>query len=276
MIGKLLLIRDSGVLPFKLNQDDYKIDDDLLSGFCLANYQIAKELSDSIDILLMRNNFKIHFKEFELNKNNKFIMSAFCHKYHIDEGIKLKMDSIFNQYFKNYQFPKEYVVINDPILTQNIQDSLNEIKLTEMIMKNLEFIKSQIDPIIQNKKNEIYCYALTSSTNEILYCYGRNELLESRNEKVTIRLIIEEFLTLWNLKSIPRGDIFQGEELVTGFNLIDFVKTNQKTYGLCINTCINHKDEPWNEILLYFFGKNLLMRQCIMDLDEILRENICY
>ncbi|MHA1341898.1 MAG: hypothetical protein ACTSRZ_18710 [Promethearchaeota archaeon] len=274
MIGKLLLIRESGVLPFKINQDDYQIDDDLLSGFCLANYQIAKELSDSIDILLMRNNFKIHFQEFQLNESVKFIMAAFCNKYHIDEGVKLKMESIFNTFFRNYNFPKDFLAIKDEELTKNVLDSLNEKYLSEIVSKNLVFIKSVIDPIVKNKENEINAYALTSSTNQILYCYCNEEFLKMRNEEESLRSVIEEYLTIWNLQVIPRGDIFHGVELIAGLDLVDFVKSNQKTYGLCINTCINHKNEPWNEILLYFFGKNILMRQCIIDLEEILRENL--
>ena len=45
MIKKVLIIHESGLLPFYLSQDDTNIDGDLLSGFCQAIFSISIELT---------------------------------------------------------------------------------------------------------------------------------------------------------------------------------------------------------------------------------------
>ncbi len=61
----------------------------------------------------------------------------------------------------------------------------------------------------------------------------------------------------------------------TGLDLNDYVNTGSKMYGLVINTSFNLKEEPNNELLLYLFGKNTLMRSCVPYVDVQLREKLC-
>ncbi|MCP4761175.1 MAG: hypothetical protein GY870_05295 [archaeon] len=270
MIGKLLLIRESGILSFYINQDAIEIDDILLSGFIMANYTIAKELNDSIDILLMKNNYKILFQEFIHSTNEKMILACFCHKYHINDGIKRKMELIFNKFFKNYIFP-ENKTIDDELIKNKVVNILNDFRLKELISGNLEVISTTLKTIINEEINQIYAYVLTSSTNNILFFDGTKDILKFRPE-MELKALIEEYLTTWNIEHVPQGDIFEGLELIAGLDLEDFCNTNQKLCGLGINTSINLKEEPENELILYFFGKNVLMRQCVITVEENLRE----
>lgn len=274
MIGKLLLIRESGLLPFYLSQDEIEIDHDLLSGFCMANNSIAKELNDSIDMLLMKNNHKILFKQYESIDKKKFIMAIFCHKYHINQGIHLKMDYIFDRFFKNYDFKQDNLTIRDEKFSNEIQDVLNDEMLKEKLRINHDFIQSVIEPVVMKDSNQIHGYAFASSANEILMAHFNSGFLEKRTDNLLTIPLLEHYLNEWNMKIVPQGDVFEGPNMVAGLDLEDFVRTNHKTFGLCINTSINHPDEPKNEILLYFFGKNILMRQCMFDIEEILRENL--
>ena len=116
----------------------------------------------------------------------------------------------------------------------------------------------------------MYAYALVSSTNNVLLCNVKEEILNVHPDK-SMDKIIEEYLNVWNLDKIPQSDIFQGLELLAGLDLNYFCETNEKIYGLCINTSINLKNDAQNEVLLYFFGKNTLMRQLAMNIEEKLR-----
>jgi hypothetical protein len=131
--------------------------------------------------------------------------------------------------------------------------------------------------ILDNQENEIYAYALTSSTNNILFLDGNSKIMEYRPEK-DLKSVIKEYLAVWDIKNIPHGDIWKGLELSEGLDLIDFCESNSKMLGLGINTSINSKVEPQNEVLLYFFGKNMLMRQVVnidgKPIEEILRDMI--
>ena len=86
--------------------------------------------------------------------------------------------------------------------------------------------------------------------------------------------IVKEYLYLWGLDKIPQGDQFTGPELPMGLDLTDYSHTGEKTHGIVINTSINLKHEPNNEVLLYFFGKNMLMRSILSNIEEILRERL--
>lgn len=274
MIGKLLLIRDSGLLPFYLSQDDIDIDHDLLSGFCIANNSIAQELNDSIDMLLMKNNHKILFKEYESRDGKNFIMAIFCHRYHINEGIRLKMDYIFEKFFLDYKFERENLSIRDNSLSNEIRDVLNDEILKQKLNDDKDAIDNLMDPIMDNISHEISGYAFTSATNQIIRAKFDPGFLDKRSDVISAADMTECYLNEWNIKNVPQGDIFEGPGLIAGLDLEDFVRTSQKTYGLCINTSINHPDEPKNEILLYLFGKNILMRQCCYDIEESLREKL--
>ena len=146
-----------------------------------------------------------------------------------------------------------------------------------MINKNSDLITKILGPILDNQENEIYAYVLTSSTNNILFMDGNNKILQCRPE-TDLETVIKEYLAVWDVKKVPQGDIFHGLELSEGLDFIDFCDTNSKMLGLGINTSINSKLEPQNEILLYFFGKNMLMRQVVSingkPVEEILREMI--
>jgi hypothetical protein len=274
LIGKVLLIRDSGILPFRLNQDEIKIDDDLLSGFCMANYSIAREMSDSIDMLLMKNNNKIIFHEFADSTNHKFIMAAFAHKYHFDQGIIDKMEYIFDEFFFEFPEKNESAVVNDESIKERVKSIINDNALKKIVDKNIDIIKDLIDPLLKDEESGVFAYALTSSTNVILYCHGKSDIFKFKPEGTPLIKIIEDYLTVWNIKLIPQGDLFYGLESATGLDMMDYFNTETKMLGLCINTSINLKKEPKNELLLYIFGKNTLMRQCCLNFEEILREKI--
>ncbi len=76
------------------------------------------------------------------------------------------------------------------------------------------------------------------------------------------------------MDTIPQGDKFIGIDLPMGLDIDDYVQTGEKTFGIVINTSINLKEEPNNELLLYFFGKNTLMRSCVPDIEERLRSTM--
>ncbi|MHA1727657.1 MAG: hypothetical protein ACTSWY_02870 [Promethearchaeota archaeon] len=272
MIGKLLLIRESGLLPFSIKQDDIEIDESLLSGFCTANYNFSKELNDSIDILFMKEKYKIIFEEFIHSSGEQFLMALICDKYMITEGIKQKMEFIFNKLFRDYEFV-DSLQVQDEELEIDVKDILNDIPLKNLISDNLDLIIGTIGPILDKNGNDIYAFALTSSTNNILYFNGNNEILKYRKEEeANLKKILEGYLNLWNIKTIPQADIFSGLDLVAGLDPFDFNYSDKKLFGLGINTSINLKEEPKNEILLYIFGKSTLMRQSIgPTIEETLR-----
>jgi len=81
-------------------------------------------------------------------------------------------------------------------------------------------------------------------------------------------------LLVWKLEKIPQGDQFTGQELPTGLDLNDYANTGHKMYGMVINTSFNLKEEPNNELLLYLFGKNILMRSLIPQIEIKLRETL--
>lgn len=270
-----MLIASSGLLPFYIDQEEnIKIDGMLLSGFCMAVNNVSRELSDYIDVILMKNNYKILFDEFEHESGSKFLMAVICDKYHINQAVKHKMNSIFDRFFKNYDFPMNST-IEDEDLEREVISIINDDHLREKISKNSDLITKTLGPILDNQENEIYAYVLTSSTNSILFMDGNNKILQCRPE-TDLETVIKEYLAVWDIKSTPHGDIFQGLELSEGLDLIDFCETNSKMLGLGINTSINSKLEPQNEVLLYFFGKNMLMRQVTSingkPIEEVLRE----
>ena len=273
MIGKILLITESGILPFYLNQDDIAIDHDLLSGYCSAIYSFAKELTFPLRNIRFERHQMI-IENFKNEDEKQFLMAALFDEYHIEEGIKNKLRFIFEKYFENYDFVEEGLRITDNILDNEVKDILNDIPLKNHLKDNFKSIMEIIDPILMEEKNEIYAYSLNSSCNNILYCNASLEILKNRKEE-TLEDIIKEYLLLWNLEKIPQGDQFTGQELPTGLDLNDYVNTGRKMYGLVINTSFNLKEEPNNELLLYLFGKNTLMRSCVPYVDVQLREKLC-
>ena len=273
LIITLLLIDEGGTLPFHIAQTDTKIDNILLSGFCMANYQIAKELHDEIDIILMKQKYKIIFSEFSHKNGKKYIMASICHKFHIVEGIKKKMAHIFDKHFKDYEFSNRGLVIKDEDIDYSIRKILNDIPLMSRINLKLQGIKELLDKVIKDQSNEIKAYALVSSVNNILLSNSTESFLLHHKER-KLNEIIEDYLILWNVEKIPQADIFQGPELMAGLDLSDYVYTNTKTFGLCLNTSFNLTDDPSNELLLYIFGKNMLMRQCVMNVEEIIFQKL--
>ena len=64
---------------------------------------------------------------------------------------------------------------------------------------------------------------------------------------------------------------FSQSDLPNGLDVKDYYNTGQKTLGIVINTSINMSDEPNNELLLFFFGKNMIMRSYIPVIEVTLR-----
>ncbi|MHA1820606.1 MAG: hypothetical protein ACTSU2_06735 [Promethearchaeota archaeon] len=272
-IRHLLLIRENGTAPFVFNQDQMVIDQDLLSGFCMAIYSISKELQDSLDLILMKNKNKIIFSEFFNTSNEKFIMAAICDKDAIDEGVRNKMGYIFDKYFNEYVFDQMGLVINDNNILEGVRDDLNESNLRKIVERKRDELKAYLDRILEQKENDIYAYALTSSSNEILLL-NMIDTIKKYHPDESEEDIIGGYLRKWDIKKIPQGDIYYGLETGTGIDLNYFYEENNKIFGLGINTAINTREEPQNELLLYFFGYNTLMRQVVINIEEILRDII--
>jgi len=76
------------------------------------------------------------------------------------------------------------------------------------------------------------------------------------------------------LDEVPQGDKFIGLDLPFGLDYIDHDTSGEKTLGVVINTSINLKEESNNELLLYFFGKNILIRSCVLNVETRLREQL--
>jgi len=270
MIGKLLLISEGGLLPFYLNQDEIDIDNVLLSGFCSAICNFSEELTIPLKNIQFEGHQMI-IEKFKHDNQERFLMAALYDEYHIGEGIKNKIKFIFEKHFKNFELEQEGLCITDENLNKEIRDILNDNPLRNHINQNVKSIIEIIDPILREKKNQIFAYSLNSSSNNILYCNGSLEIFKNRTEN-TLEEIIKDYLLVWKLEKIPQGDQFTGQELPAGLDLIDYTNTGNKMYGLVINTSINLENEPNNELLLYLFGKNTLMRSFIPHIEVKLRE----
>lgn len=271
LLSNLLLMRESGLLPFNFNQGEIDIDEVILSGFCMANYNIAKELDDSIDQLLMKNKYKILFHECFNKESEKFIMACICDKFHIDEAVINKINYIFEKFFADIKVENDSEVINDTAIKKEVASILNDNNLQELIDLNKEKLDNFFNQIIENKENDINACVLTSSTNKILYSAHTDEFLIHHDDK-DVDSLLKGYLNTINLKKIPQGDMFFGLEMLAGLDVVNFYYTGEKTFGLVINTMINRKDEQQNEILLYAFGKNTLMRQYLISIEDNLKE----
>lgn len=269
MIGKLLLIAESGLLPFYFNQDNIQIDNDLLSALCRTIYSLSVELNFPLKNIGFENH-KIIAENFKSDNNQKFLLMALFDEYHIDTGIKNKLKYVFERFFKGYEFSNGSRRINNPELNEEVKNILNDVPLEKLIINNLDKVNELLNPVIQEPENSINAYALTSSNNNILYFNAIDEFFRYRQGD-NLKEILKEYLFAWKLEKIPQGDIFIGTELPNGLDLKDYYETGQKTCGLLINTSINLTEEPNNELLLYFFGKNMLMRSCVPDIEEKLR-----
>jgi len=211
-------------------------------------------------------------ENFKHENESYFLMAALFDEYHIEEGIKNKLRYIYSRYFKNYEY-EQGLCITDENLKKEIRDILNDNPLRNHLNNNIESIIEIIDPILREEKNQIFAYSLNSSNNNILYCNGSLEIFKNRTENM-LDDIIKEYLLIWNLEKIPQGDQFSGPELLAGLDLIDYSNTGHKMNGLVINTSFNLKEEPNNELLLYLFGKNMLMRSLIQNIEVKLRETL--
>lgn len=272
MIGKTLLIGSSGLMPFYLSQDDLAIDPDLLSGFCRAIYEISIELTFPLKDIGFEKH-KMLVESFNHREDQQILLAFLFEDFHIDEGIKNKIQNTYTKFFKAYDFGDESRPVRDQTLINNIRDFINDVPLKNYVNTHLKEIKEIIEPVLKQTENRIYAYSINSSNNNLLYMAGTNELIQNR-PGVSLGDVIKEYLRQWELDNVPQGDRFVGFDLPTGLDLNDYLATGLKTNGIVINTSINLKDEPDNEILLYFYGKNLLMRSCVPDIERELREKL--
>lgn len=272
MIRKFLLISEGGLLNFYLNQDDIKIDGDLLSGFCKALYDISLELTFPLKTVGFVQN-KMIVEDIKHSSEITLLLAMIFDEYHIEEGIKNKIHHIYERFFKNIDFQEEYRNLKNEILDEKITSIINDVPLKTLIENNLDIIKELLDPILLERENNIEAYSLNSSNNNILYCNGTYQLLKHRDVK-SVREIVQEYLSLLKQEKISQGDKFIGLDFPEGLDLEDYINTGLKTLGVVINTSINLKEEPNNELLLYFFGKNTLMRSCVLDIEHELRHRL--
>lgn len=272
MIRKFLLIGDSGLLQYYISQDEIKIDADLLSGFAKALYEVSRELTFKLKTVGFEKNKMIvedikHGKE----KEKKLLMSTIFDEYHIAEGIKNKMHYLYENVFKNFDFKDETLNIMNQERDEKIKSILNDAPLKTYIERNLVSFTSILDPIIFEEENNISAYCLCSSINELILFNGTEKLFENRPTE-SIENILKEYLVQLKLDEVPQGDKFVGLDMPFGLDYIDYDNCGEKTLGVVINTSINLKEEPNNEILLYFFGKNILIRSCVLNIETRLRE----
>jgi hypothetical protein len=274
MIRKVLLIKDSGLLPFFISQDNIEIDKDLLSGFCSALYDISIELKFPLKTVGFEEN-KMIVESIEHWNKNRILIAMLFDEYHIDEAIKNKIRYVYEKFFLSEEFGDQTRRLNNEQLDNAVLNIVNDIPLRIFLRKNLNAIQEILDPILLEKDNDIFAYALTSSNNSIIYCNGTYELTKNRPGEI-IEDIIKDFLVLMKFEKIPHGDKFLGMDMSDGLDLKDFLNSGQKTLGIVINTSINLKEEPNNELLLYFFGKNMLMRSCVPNIEEQLRNRLSH
>ena len=272
MIRKFLLIGDSGLLQYYINQDHIIIDADLLSGFSKALYEVSRELTFKLKTVGFENN-KMIVEEIEQGEEKILLMSTIFDEYHIAEGIKNKIHTVYNKFFENFDFKDENRNKMTPELNAKITTVLNEISLKSYVTRNMDSFTRILDPILLEEDNNIYAYYLCSSSNEIILYNNTPHLLENRPGE-SIDSIIIQYLVQLKLEEIPQGDKFIGLDLPFGLDYLDHEKSGEKTLGVVINTSINLKEEPNNELLLYFFGKNILIRSCVLNVETHLREQL--
>ena len=271
-----MLIGDSGLLLYYINQDDIKIDADLLSGFCKALYEVSRELTYKLNTVGFDKNKMIveAIKHGENNgKKKTLLLSTIFDEYHIVEGIKNKIYHLYEQYFKEFDFGDETRNIMTHEMNEKITTILNDTPLKSYVLRNMDAFTIILDPILSEEENNIYAYCLCSSSNEIILHNETSHLLENRPSE-SIEDIIKDYLIQLKLDKVPQGDKFVGLDLPFGLDYIDYDKSGEKTLGVVINTSINLKEEPNNELLLYFFGKNILIRSCVLNVETRLREQL--
>ena len=276
MIRKFMLIGDSGLLLYYINQDDIKIDADLLSGFCKALYEVSRELTYKLNTVGFDKNKMIveAIKHGENNgKKKTLLLSTIFDEYHIVEGIKNKIYHLYEQYFKEFDFGDETRNIMTHEMNEKITTILNDTPLKSYVLRNMDAFTTILDPILSEEENNIYAYCLCSSSNEIILHNETSHLLENRPSE-SIEDIIKDYLIQLKLDKVPQGDKFVGLDLPFGLDYLDYDKSGEKTLGVVINTSINLKEEPNNELLLYFFGKNILIRSCVLNVETRLREQL--
>ncbi len=269
MIRKFLVISEGGLLPFYLSKDLVGLDKHLLSGFCSAIYSISQELTYPLKTIGFERN-KMIIEKIKHQEIQDLLMAMLFDEYHIEEGIINKIRYIYSKFFESREFKDVSEAINSKKLNRRISDVMEDISLKNFISNNILIIRSILDPIIQDEKNSIYAYSLNSSMNNILYCNGIKEMVKYY-PGVDLKGIIIDYLYLLKMETIPQGDKFIGMDLPNGLDVKDYYNTGQKTLGIVINTSINMSDEPNNELLLYFFGKNMIMRSYIPVIEVKLR-----
>ncbi|MHA1147714.1 MAG: hypothetical protein ACTSR8_05675 [Promethearchaeota archaeon] len=269
MIRKFLLIGESGLLLYYLNQDEAEIDNDLLSGFCQAIHSISLELKYPLKAVEFEDH-KMIIEVIEHQGQKNLLFVALYDKYHIDEGIKNKIYTIYMKVFKELDLTNETVRLDFEGLTEEILGVLNDDPLKKFIEQKKAVLIEIMEPVLREKDNNIIAYALTSSSNTLLYYNASFDLLAFRPTE-TLADILLEYLQVFEMETIPQGDKFIGSDQPNGLDEQDFFITEEKTYGIVINTCINLPEEPKNELLLYLFGKNMLIRSIVPNIEERLR-----
>ncbi len=271
MICKFLIIRESGILPFYLSQDEINIDPDLISGFCRAIHGFSKEMDASLKLIDM-DKYNVFFNEFEHKSGENFLTASICDKYHIGVKVKEKVGYIFKKYFYENNGLISDSKNTNKLLENNVKNELNDEHLRKYVHNNLDSIENILDPFIKNPDNCINGWLLTSYCNNILYYKCRDFVC------------VKKYLTNWGLNDIPqRLPIHSGIDLEIGESSIYGTSELKggEMLGVVINTWIRHPREVRNEkedelvednkILLYFFGRNYLLGGCVSNADEMLR-----
>ena len=192
MIRKFLLIGDSGLLQYYINQDQIQIDADLLSGFAKALYEVSRELTFKLKTVGFEKN-KMIVEDVKHNESKTFLISTIFDEYHIAEGIKNKILYIYEKFFKTMDFKDETKYLMTTELNAEISSILNDTPLKSYVERNIVSFTSILDPIIFEEENNISAYCLCSASNELILYNGTQRLLENRPSE-SIESIIKEYL----------------------------------------------------------------------------------
>jgi hypothetical protein len=283
MIGKLMVIAKSGLLPYYFSQDNINIDEDLLSGFCTAIYSFSQELGKPLtDIGFLDQRMLV--REYPHGQMEKLILVSLYDEYNIEEGIENKMNHIYEKHFENHLFRiLSGQKLVDKNLDKDIEEILNDTKLKNHFNKNYNWIKQKLERLINNpEQSGVYGYLITSSTNEFIdynlnnkiMTYRNVQYLEEEDKREVMEGVLKEYLSFWNIKKVPQGVKPTDDENPFGLDLTYYNNEGKKILGVIINTSINKKEEDKNEILMYLFGTSWTMRQCVLDIEEKLNLKI--
>lgn len=271
----LLTIETNGSTPYYSNRGSRLIDLQLFGAMVDAINSFTKDLGKNLKYAKFEDNTFLLLQKFS-NDYYNYRLSSLSDGYHITEGVMKKVDYVANKYFKDFSFENNKN-FTDEIVEKEIEKELDDYYLRNHVREHYDWLIKGLDEVIMEERNNIIIYSLNSSTNQILKCNINPDLMPYRSLKAIndkdiegfVESIIKEFLSKWNIEKIPQGEKWLDSENPEGVDSIDYDNTGENTLATVVNTAINIPREPWNEVLLYLFGKSNFMRNAVMDLIDV-------